>query len=121
MATDEEIAVKTGVPVEIVTRILAAQLDFLMALGLAHLDDDRRGEALRRKYPDLLRTSVAETAGRSPECPVEHELEATIVQLESGAPAASVVEVLAACYELNGLIDARAVDAYRRWGRKWVE
>jgi hypothetical protein len=118
----DKIAAHAGLTRAVVERVLAARLDFLFALGLAHgaAEDATRGERLREKYPDLLRASVVETAGRSLDTLVTFELEATIVQLESGEPAATVVAAIAAEDEVLGLVEPSHSAAYREWGARWA-
>lgn len=47
-------AARTGVAADTVAKILAVQVDLLLALGLAHPDDEDRGRTLRAKYPAAL-------------------------------------------------------------------
>lgn len=116
--TSEKVASMTALPRETVDRILQARLDFQFALGIAHGDDEdtARGDALRKKYPDLLRPSVLENAGT-----ITNELEATVVQLESGENGRKVVDVIAAEDEVLGLLDPEQSQAYRAWAEKWVK
>jgi hypothetical protein len=119
---NDKIAAASGATRATVDRILDAQLTLLIALGIAHGDEDdaARGAKLRTKYPELLRRSVVETAGRTSETPLTHELEATIVQLETGESARTVVDVIAAHLDVMQLIDSKAYAEYRDWAAKWV-
>jgi hypothetical protein len=121
MDTNDKIAAAAGVSRDAVGRVLEAQLAFLFALGLASPDDEGIGEKLRQKYPDLLRASVATTAGKSPDAPVAFQLEATIVQLESGEPPSAVVAVIAAHADALGLWSSKHYAEYREWGEKWTK
>jgi hypothetical protein len=118
---EKRVAAKAGISLDVVQRILYAKLDLLLALGLPHSDeeDEKRGAALKEKYPDLLRPAVVNSAGRSAQTPVSYELEATIVQLESGETVRDVVEVLATESELLGL--GYDVPMYRAWAKNWVK
>jgi hypothetical protein len=118
----DKIAARAGLTRDVVDRVLAARLDFQLALGFAHGDaeDAARGAKLREKYPDLLRKSVVETAGRSAAKAVTFELEATVVQLESGATAHDVVATIAAEDEVLGVVDPSYSATYRAWGARWT-
>lgn len=120
--TNEKIATATGLSRSTVDRILAAHVEFLFAVGLAHGDeqDEARAQALRERLPDLLRQKVVNGMG-SQSNPVTFELEATIVQLISSEPARNVVAVLAAHGEITGIVDQHYTAAYRTWAAKWVE
>lgn len=120
MDTEDKIAARAGISRGLVDRILWARTAFQFAIGIASPDDDGIGPKIRAKYPDLLRRSVSETAGRSPETPVTHELEATIVQLESGCSASAVVAVIAAEDEIRGVVEPEQTAAYRAWSARWV-
>jgi hypothetical protein len=119
MADVKKITHFTGLSRDRVEYILRAQLDFLLALGLAHGDenDEQRGAAMRRKYPDLLRASVASTAGRSPQTPVTYQLETTIIQLETDERPKVIASVIALANE--GLVSSEETASYREWAEGW--
>jgi hypothetical protein len=119
--TNDKIAAAAGVSREVVERVLTAQLAFQFAIGIASPDDEGIGVKVRDKYPDLLRASVATTAGRSPATPVTFELEATIVQLESGESPSNVVAVIAAQSDILGLVSSEDYAEYRDWAAKWTK
>jgi len=111
----ERVAAETGVDRGAVAKILQAQLDLLMALGIASPDDEGRGAALLAKYPDLLRD---ERLTGSREDPRTFEVEATIAQRESGASLHDIVEVIARS-DVAQMTDN--VEAYREWASEWIE
>ena len=111
----DRVAAETGVDREAVAKILQAQLDLLMAWGIASPDDEGRGAALLAKYPDLLRD--ARLTG-SRDDPRTFEVEATIAQRESGASLQDIVEVLARS-DVTHMTDN--VEAYREWASEWIE
>ena len=119
MSTNK-IAELTGLSPETVDKIVDAHYGFMLAIGLVHGEEEgaARAEALRKKYPDLL-GATAEAAGK-PGKPVSFELEARIVQLESGEPPKAVTDVLAAYNEVYGLVDPPFTEQYRRWAKGWT-
>jgi hypothetical protein len=120
--TNDKVATVARLPREVVERVLSARLDFQFALGLAHGGEGgaARGAKLREKYPDLLRKSAVDSAGRSATKSVTFELEATIVQLESGETKQNVVAAIAAEDEVLGVVEPSYSAAYRAWGAKWT-
>jgi len=120
--TNDKVAALARLPRDVVDRVLTARLDFQFALGLSHGGEDgaARGAKLREKYPELLRKSGADAAGRSTTKAVTFELEATIVQLESGATKQNVVAAIAAEDEVLGVVEPSYCATYRAWGAKWT-
>jgi hypothetical protein len=111
----ERVTKETGIDREVAEKILQAQLDLLMACGIATPDDEGRGAALRDKYPELLGDARLTGARDSP---LTFEVEATIAQRESGAKMQDVVEVIARS-DVTQMIGN--VDEYRAWAEDWIE
>jgi hypothetical protein len=104
------IVAATGLPVESVASAVSAHYRLVDALGLVDPPDLYDGLALRQKYPELIRPSVVGSGHTA------YELESTVIQLETGLPVKTVVEIVASLEKLQ----TGDCEAYLTWARGWL-